>query len=90
MENKDNNKTINEALQIAKKYSNKKTILSMVSMLLVVGLGIVSAIPEFVLSADKISTSKFWTNTIINIIKLKTHVNFIKKEIRLLISFVLP
>ena len=68
MENKDNNKTMSEALQIAKKYSNKKTLLSLVSMLLVVGIGIVSAIPEFVLSADKISTSKFWTNTIINII----------------------
>lgn len=65
MESKVN---INEALANAKKYSNKKTILSAISMLLVIGIGVVSAIPEFVLSADKLSTSKFWTNTIINII----------------------
>lgn len=65
MEEKTQNKDL---LKMARKYVGKKTLLSMSSMLLVVAIGIASAFPEFIVSPDKLQTTKFWTDLIINII----------------------
>ena len=65
MEEKTQNKDL---LKMARRYGSKKNLLSISSMLLVVAIGIASAFPGFIVSPDKLQTTKFWTDLIVNII----------------------
>ena len=55
-------------IKLAKQYSNKKTVLAILSFILVLGITILSSIPEFIIQPDQILTTKFATKLIMTII----------------------
>lgn len=61
-------KTPDELLKIARKYTDKKTVLAFLSFLLVLAVTILSSIPEFAIKPDQITTTKFITKLIMTII----------------------
>lgn len=61
-------KSKEDMLVIAKKYTNKKTGLSILSFILVLIVAVLSAIPEFMINPSQIATSKFVTKLIMSLI----------------------
>lgn len=61
-------KTPEELLKVAKKYSDKKTILAFLSFILVLAITILSSIPEFVIRPEQILTAKFITKLVMTLI----------------------
>ena len=57
-------KTPEDLIKIAKKYSNKKTVLAFLSFILVLAITILSSIPEFVINPAQVLTAKFLTKLI--------------------------
>lgn len=57
-----------DILKLAKKYSNKKTVLSTLSFTVVLAISILSAIPEFMIDPTQILTSRFVTKLIMTLI----------------------
>ena len=61
-------KTPEDLIKIAKKYSNKKTVLAFLSFILVLAITILSSIPEFVINPAQVLTAKFLTKLIMTLI----------------------
>lgn len=61
-------KTKEDIFKIARKYSNKKTGLSILSFVLVLAVSVLSSIPEIMINPDQILTSKFITKLIMSLI----------------------
>ena len=61
-------KATDNLFEIAKRYSNKKTILALLSFTLVLAITVLSSIPEFIINPDKITTAKFVTKLIMTLI----------------------
>lgn len=57
-----------DLIKMARKYGTRKNLLSISSMLIVLAIGIASAFPEFIVSPDKLQTTKFRTDLIVNVI----------------------
>lgn len=55
-------------IKLAKQYSNKKTVLAILSFILILGITILSSIPEFIIQPDQILTTKFATKLIMTVI----------------------
>lgn len=61
-------KTPEELLKLARKYSDKKTVLAFLSFILVLAITILSSIPEFVIKPEQILTAKFITKLVMTLI----------------------
>jgi uncharacterized Tic20 family protein len=61
-------KSKDDIFAAAKKYTNKKTGLSILSFILVLAVAVLSAIPEFMINPSQIATSKFVTKLIMSLI----------------------
>lgn len=61
-------KTPEELIKMAKKYANKKTFLAFLSFIMVLGITILSSIPEFVIKPEQVFTAKFVTKLIMTLI----------------------
>lgn len=57
-----------EIFKIAQKYSNKKTLLSILSFIIVLSISILSSIPEFMINPEQIFTSRFITKLIMTLV----------------------
>lgn len=62
------NKKVDDLIAIAKKYADKKTVLAMSSFIMVLGITILSAIPEFMINPAQVFTSRFVTRLLMTII----------------------
>ena len=61
-------KTPEDLIKMAKKYSDKKTVLAFLSFVLVLAITILSSIPEFVINPAQVFTAKFVTKLIMTLI----------------------
>lgn len=61
-------KTPEDLIKMAKKYSDKKTVLAFLSFIMVLAITILSSIPEFVIRPEQIFTAKFITKLIMTLI----------------------
>lgn len=61
-------KTPEDIFAMAKKYSDKKTALALLSFVMVLGITILSCIPEFMIDPSQVATTKFATKLIMTLI----------------------
>lgn len=61
-------KTTDDLIKVAKKYSDKKTVLALLSFVMVLGITVLSSIPEFMIDPSQITTSKFVTKLLMSLI----------------------
>lgn len=61
-------KSKEEIFALAKKYSNKKTILSSLSFVIVLAISVLSSVPEFMIDPTQVFTSRFITKLLMTLI----------------------
>ena len=61
-------KTTEDLFKMARKYSDKKTVLALLSFVMVLAITILSSIPEFVINPSQILTAKFVTKLLMTLI----------------------